>query len=70
MSSRRNLAPTSSRARVAEQLLVNANQVVTCSGPSGPRRGAAMKALDVLTDAAVLVRGAEIAAVGPSRELQ
>ena len=29
-----------------------------------------MKALDVLTDAAVLVRGAEIAAVGPSRELQ
>ncbi len=50
-------------------LFVNARQVVTCGGPARARRGAEMSRLEVLTDAAVLVVGREIAAVGPAAEL-
>lgn len=60
-------APRRSTAR--DVLFVNASQVVTCAGPPAARRGSEMKALEVLTDAAVLVRGDRIASVGPQREL-
>jgi len=50
-------------------LFVNARQVVTCAGPARARRGAEMGELDVRTDAAVLVEGRTIAAVGPAAEL-
>lgn len=45
-------------------LLVNAAQVVTCAGPPTARRGTAMRELEVLTDAAVALRGDRIVAVG------
>jgi imidazolonepropionase len=50
-------------------LFVNASQVVTCAGPARARRGAEMRALDVLTNAAVLVRDDKIAAVGTRGDL-
>lgn len=68
-----SVAPAADAERVAttsEQLFVNATQVVTCGGPSGPRRGATMGMLEVLRDAAVAVRGDRIVAVGPRRELR
>lgn len=51
-------------------LFVNAEQIVTCAGAPAARRGAEMKALEVLRDAAVATRGEEIVEVGPRRELQ
>jgi imidazolonepropionase len=65
---------TKSRAKTGrnerETLFVNAAQVVTCAGKPAARRGDEMKALEVLTDAAVLTRGAHIVAVGPRRAMQ
>lgn len=53
-----------------ELLFVNAKQVVTCAGPSAPRRGVEMGVLDVREDAAVLTRSDRIVAVGARRDLQ
>lgn len=50
-------------------LLINASQVVTCAGPTRARRGAEMRALEVLTNAAVAFDGATIVAVGPQEQL-
>ena len=49
---------------------MNAAQIVTSAGGPGARRGAEMRALEVLTDAAVVTRGDHIVAVGPRRELE
>lgn len=69
MSSRKPIRRRAPAARGAVTLLVNAAQVVTCAGPAGARRGAAMRDLEVLTDAAVAMRGERIVAVGPRTEL-
>lgn len=49
----------------ASLVFVDAEQVVTCAGPPGARRGAAMSDAGVLRGAAVAVTGGRIAAVGP-----
>jgi imidazolonepropionase len=67
MSSRRS---TAVRPAGADLLFVNAAQVVTCAGAPAARRGSEMRAFEVLSDAAVAVRGKSILAVGPRRELQ
>jgi imidazolonepropionase len=67
MSSRK---PGTARTRARERIFVNAAQIVTCAGPGRARRGADMKALDVLEDGAVVARGETIVAVGSRRELQ
>ncbi|HKN68398.1 MAG TPA: imidazolonepropionase [Gemmatimonadaceae bacterium] len=51
-------------------IFVNASQVVTCAGPARARRGAEMSKLETLTNAAVVVDGENIAAVGPERPLR
>jgi imidazolonepropionase len=51
-------------------LFTGASQVVTCSGPPGARRGAAMNDAGILTGAAVAVDGERIAAVGPRDQLE
>ena len=51
-------------------LFTNASQVVTCAGPARARRGAEMRELAILRDAAVLVEGERIAAVGPREPLE
>ncbi|MGH7701161.1 MAG: imidazolonepropionase-like domain-containing protein, partial [Gemmatimonadales bacterium] len=43
--------------------------MVTCRGPARARRGSELARLEVLTDAAVLIEGNRIAAVGPYREV-
>jgi imidazolonepropionase len=43
--------------------------VVTCRGPARARRGRELRELEVLNDAAVLIDGERIAAVGPYREI-
>jgi imidazolonepropionase len=70
MSSRKRVARPKKRKAGAELLFVNAEQVVTCAGSPAARRGPAMKALEVLSDAAVLARGDVIVEVGPRRELE
>ena len=51
-------------------IFVNASQVVTCAGPARARRGAEMSKLETITNAAVVVDGDRIAAVGPERSLR
>jgi imidazolonepropionase len=70
MSSRKRAARPKKKRAAAEVLFVNAEQVVTCAGEPAARRGPAMKALEVLGSAAVLVRDDLIVEVGPRRELE
>ena len=51
-------------------LLINASQVVTCAGPARARRGAEMRELGVITDAAVAIDGAKVVAVGNQQDLK
>ncbi len=51
-------------------LFVNASQVVTCAGPSRARRGAELRDIGILTNAAVAIEGERIAAVGPQDQLE
>ncbi|PYO39713.1 MAG: imidazolonepropionase [Gemmatimonadetes bacterium] len=51
-------------------LLAGARAVVTCRGPARARRRGEMAEVEVLRDAAVLIDGDRIAAVGPYRELR
>ena len=50
-------------------LLHRISQLVTMSGDPGPRRGRQMREIDVIEDAAVLISGGQITAVGKTREL-
>ena len=50
-------------------VLVNASQVVTCAGPLGARRGAAMSDAAARAGYAVVVHQGVIAAVGPEDEI-
>ena len=47
----------------------NASQVVTCAGPARARRGREFQSLEILTEAAVVIDGARIVAVGARDEL-
>jgi len=49
---------------------VGARQVVTCRGPARARRGRELAEVEVLHDAAVLLEGDRIAAVGPYKDLR
>ncbi len=51
-------------------LIRGARQLLTLRGPYGPRRGAALKDLGVITDGAVLVHNGIIREVGTSRRLE
>jgi imidazolonepropionase len=51
-------------------LVRGARQLLTLRGPAGPRRGAAMGALGIVNDGAVLIRGGRILEAGPSRRLE
>lgn len=46
-------------------LFDNSSQLVSCAGPPRARRGADLTSLEVLTDAALVVDGERIVAVGP-----
>ncbi len=50
--------------------IVNIGQLVTLAGPSRPRIGAELRDLGLLSDAALLIEGGRIAAVGSSAEIQ
>jgi imidazolonepropionase len=51
-------------------IFVNASQVVTCAGPARARLGPEMSKLETRAEAAVVVDGEKIAAVGPERSLR
>lgn len=54
----------------ADLLIHHIGQLVTLAGPPGPRRGAAMRELGILTDAAVAIAAGRIVAVGKDDELR
>lgn len=56
--------------KTIDLLLVNAAQVVTCAGPTGPKRGLAMQDVGLIEAGAVAVDQGTITAVGPTAELQ
>ncbi len=45
-------------------MLHSATQLITCASPGGPKRGAAMQELGLITDGAVAVADGKIVAVG------
>jgi imidazolonepropionase len=47
-----------------------ARQLLTLRGPTGPRRGAALRELGIIQDGAVLVREGTILSVGPTRRVE
>jgi len=56
---------------MAQFLLVRgARQLLTLRGPSGPRRGYALRDLGLIQDGAVLIRDGVIASVGPARRVE
>jgi imidazolonepropionase len=56
---------------MAQLLLVRgARQLLTLRGPSGPRRGYALRDLGLIRDGAVLIRDGLIASVGPTRRVE
>lgn len=50
---------------IVDTLLVNIAELCTLAGPAGPRRGAALREVSALTDAAVGIADGRIAWVGP-----
>jgi imidazolonepropionase len=60
------------RARMSDSsylLLTNIGELVTMRGDAGPRRGAALREIGLLRNAALLCAGGRIAAVGTQREV-
>ncbi len=56
---------------MAQPILVRgAKQLLTLRGPSGERRGAALRDLGIIEDGSVLIRDGAIAAVGRSRRVE
>ena len=56
---------------MAEYTLIHgARQLLTLRGPSGPRRGPALRDLGIIPDGDVLLRDGVIHAVGPGRQIQ
>lgn len=53
----------------ADLLVIHAAQLVTCAGPAGPRRGAAMRAVALIPDGALAIQGGEILAAGTTEEI-
>ena len=51
-------------------LVRGARQLVTLRGPSGPRRGGALRELAIIADGALLIRDGIIIQVGPSRRVE
>ncbi len=51
-------------------LIHNADQIVTCASPNGPKRGAELLDVGLIQNGAVAVNAGKIIAVGPSLELQ
>ncbi len=51
-------------------LIRRARQLLTLRGPSGPRRGSALKELGIIADGAVLIRNGLVVDVGPSRRVE
>jgi len=56
--------------RVGTLLVRNARQLLTLRGPSGPRRGSALRDLAIIQDGAVLIRDGVILAVGLTRRVE
>ena len=55
---------------MSETLLIRrAGQLLTLRGPDGPRRGAALGDLGIISDGSLLIRGGSIEAAGPADEI-
>jgi imidazolonepropionase len=55
---------------LVDLIVHNASQLVTCSSPHGPKRGAAMTDAGIIEDGAIAIKDGHIVAVGPTREVR
>lgn len=55
--------------QAVDLLILDIGQLVTCAGPDGPKRGAALGDVGIVRDAAVAVAGGRIVAVGRSDKI-
>ena len=51
-------------------LIHSAEQLITCAGPGGPKRGAAMRDVGIIPNGAIAISGGEIVAVGTTADLR
>ncbi|MEB3328784.1 MAG: imidazolonepropionase [Candidatus Sericytochromatia bacterium] len=59
---------THTAALLVDTLLVNIGELCTLAGPPGPRRGAALREVGAVRDAAIALAGDRIAWLGPTRD--
>lgn len=56
---------------MAKSILIRgARQLLTLSGPAGPRRGEAARNIGVIADGSVLIKDGRISEVGPTRRVE
>ncbi len=51
-------------------LLIHDARLVTCAGPDGPKRGAAMRDVGLIDEGALAIHDGTIVALGPTAELE
>jgi imidazolonepropionase len=51
-------------------LIYNANQLVTCASPAGPKRGEAMREVGLIEEGAIAITDGKIVAVGKTADLR
>jgi imidazolonepropionase len=52
--------------QLVDLIVENAGQIVTCASPDGPKRGVAMRELEIVPEGAVAISNGSIVEVGPS----
>jgi imidazolonepropionase len=53
----------------ADQIIYNAEQLITCASPAGPKKGVEMGELGIIENGAVAIKDGLITAIGPSRDV-
>ena len=53
----------------ADTIIANIGQLITCASPGGPKRGAVMRDVGMIKNAAIVIAGGKFAKVGPTEKM-